>query len=87
MAFMDLPLDAPLKPNKGHENGACNRQSCQAEPAEWFNHGSRSWYCYDCRNDIQFDSFNFRDWNTNWLPDCGHAMFETREMMDKRIKK
>lgn len=84
MAFGDLSLDAPEKPNKGHEGGACNRRSCQAEPALWWNHGAHSWYCEDCRNDIQFDSFNLRDWELRWQPQCGHPMFETREMMDAR---
>ena len=84
MAFGDLPLDAPCKPNKGLEGGACNRQSCQVEPANWYNHGSAAWYCDDCRHDIQFDSFNLRDWERNWQPECGHPMFETRDHMDAR---
>lgn len=84
MAYGDLPLDAPCKPNKGLEGGACNRRSCQAEPALWFNHGSHSWYCDDCRNDIQFDSINLRDWTYRFEPHCGHPQFETREMMNER---
>ncbi len=84
MAYGDLPLDALCKPNKGHEGGACNRQSCQAEPAMWFNHGSNAWYCEDCRNDIEFDTCNLRDWTLNWLPRKGHPMFETRNMMAER---
>lgn len=84
MAFGDLPLDAPCKPNKGHEDGACNRQSCQAEPANWFNHGSGAWYCGSCRQDIEFDSFNSLDWERNWRPRKGHPMFETRAMMKAR---
>lgn len=87
MAYGDLPRDAPLKPNKGKEGGACNRQSCQAEPALHFNHGSNSWYCGDCARDIGEDSFNRRDWEINWRPKCGHAMFETREEMDAREAK
>ena len=84
MAFMDLPLDAPCKPDKGREGGSCNRQSCQASPADWYNHGSGKWYCADCRADIQFDSFNQRDWALNWEPRKGHPMFETRDQMDGR---
>ena len=72
------------KPNKGYEGGACNRQRCQAEPANWWNHGSHSWYCDDCRNDIQFDRFNYHHWSTEWLLKCGHPQFETREQMNKR---
>lgn len=74
----------PDKPNKGHAGGACNRQRCQDEPANWFNHGSHSWYCGNCRADIQFDSFNLRDWQLNWEPRVGHPMFETREQMNAR---
>ncbi len=84
MAFMDLPLDAPCKPNKGLEGGACNRQSCQAEPALWYNHGSYAWYCDDCRQSIQFDSFNLRNWQLRHQPECGHPQFETRAQMDAR---
>ena len=84
MAFGDLSQDAPCKPNKGKENGACNRRSCQSEPALWFNHGSDAWYCADCRRDIEFDAFNLRDWRANWEPRLGHPMFETRRMMNGR---
>lgn len=84
MAFGDLSMDAPLKPNKGKEGGACNRQSCQAEPALFWNHGSHSWYCGDCARDIGEDVVNKRDWELRWRPKLGHAMFETREEIDAR---
>ena len=84
MAYGDLSLDAPLKPNKGHEGGACNRRSCQVEPALHYNHGSDSWYCEQCAHDIGQDAVNLRDWNLNWFPKLGHAMFETREEMNAR---
>lgn len=84
MAYGDLPLDAPEKPNKGHEGGACNRRACQAEPAIYWNHGSYSWYCADCARDIGQDPVNKRDWELRWQPQCGHPMFETREEMDAR---
>ena len=91
MAFMDLPLDAPEKPNKGHEGGACNRRSCQAEPALWWNHGSHSWYCSDCARDIGGDVVNARHWPHDFarmFPGKPlHPMFETREMMDARTPK
>lgn len=76
--------DGPDKPDKGKEGGSCNRGRCQAPNAIWFNHGSRSWYCADCRRDIEFDPMNKREWEVNWLPTCGHPMFETREMMTAR---
>ena len=80
MAYGDY--DGPDKPNKGQEGGACNRQRCQAEPANWYNHGSHAWYCDDCARDIGQDSFNLRDWQLNYEPYCKHPMFETREQMD-----
>jgi hypothetical protein len=84
MAYGDLSLDAPCKPNKGVEGGACNRQSCQAEPALHYNHGSLAWYCGDCARDIGGDSVNRRDWDMKWRPKCGHAMFETRHEIAAR---
>lgn len=86
--YGDLSLDAPEKPNKGHEGGACNRRSCQAEPALWWNHGSHSWYCGDCAKQIGEDPVN----ELHWLVDFPRffprqerfPMFETREMMDTR---
>jgi hypothetical protein len=84
MAYGDLPIGAPHKPNKGKEGGACNRERCQAEPANWYNHGSHAWYCRACRCDIEFDVVNYRDWQLRWQPECGHPQFETREMIDAR---
>jgi len=82
VAFGDY--SGPDKLNKGHEGGACNRQSCQAEPADWYNHGMDRWYCGDCRQVIQFDSFNLRHWQQDWQPRYGHPQFETRAMMNAR---
>lgn len=84
MSYGDYPMGSPDKPNKGHEGGACNRQRCQAEPADWYNHGSYSWYCDDCAHDIGQDIMNLRDWTLRWKPDLGHDQFETREQMDAR---
>jgi hypothetical protein len=53
--------DGPDKPNKGKRGGACNRQLCQDEPANWFNRGSLSWYCTGCAWTLSTDSFNRRD--------------------------
>lgn len=78
--------NGPNKADKGKEGGSCNRTLCQDSPANWFNHGSYSWYCASCRRDIEFDRFNLRNWQQNHQPKCGHPMFETREMMDEREK-
>lgn len=83
MAYGDY--SGPDKPNKGHEGGACNRQRCQAEPARWYNHGSMSWYCDDCRLDIEFDRVNLIEWQRNWQPRLGHRQFETRAWMNERL--
>jgi len=87
MAYGDLSMDAPCKSNKGLEDGACNRQSCQSEPANWYNHGSGAWYCDDCAHDIGEDHVNRRDWDFNFRPRLGHSQFETREQMDSRRKR
>lgn len=86
MTYGDLPLDAPEKPNKGTEGGACNRRACQAEPALWWNHGSYSWYCEECAIQIGQDVVNKRDWELRWQPKLGHPMFETREQMETRME-
>ncbi|KZL02186.1 hypothetical protein PsAD5_00135 [Pseudovibrio sp. Ad5] len=82
MAYGDY--DGSNKPDKGKEGGSCNRTHCQAPKADWFNHGSFAWYCGDCRNTIENDPVNRRDWETRWRPKCGHPMFETREMIAAR---
>ncbi|MDG4721171.1 hypothetical protein [Thalassospira aquimaris] len=34
--------------------------------------------------EIEFDPVNYRNWKLEHQLDCGHPMFETREMMDER---
>lgn len=84
MPFGDLSLDAPHKEDKGIEGGSCNVTSCQAPNAIWFNHGSHAWYCSECRDWIEKDPVNSANWEYRHYPQCGHPMFETREMMDDR---
>lgn len=81
MAYGDY--SGPDKADKGHEGGSCNRRLCQDAPANWYNHGSLSWYCASCRRQIQFDHFNHSEWENQKLE---YPMFETREMMDARMK-
>lgn len=80
MAYGDY--DGPDKPDKGKEGGSCNRGRCQCSPARWYNHGSFSWYCDDCKDQI-YDAVGQRLWAKDF-PNAGHPMFETREMMDSR---
>ena len=82
MAYGDY--NGPDKDDKGHEGGSCNRTLCQAPDAIWYSYGSLSWYCADCRHEIENDIVNKRDWALNFEQKCGHPMFETREMMDDR---
>ena len=80
MAYGDY--DGPNKEDKGKESGSCNRTLCQAPNAIWYNHGSYSWYCKDCKNDI-YDEWSRVHWKKDF-PDVKHDMFETRSQMDKR---
>lgn len=77
--------DGPDKDDKGREGGSCNRTRCQAAPANWFNHGSHSWYCADCRKELE--RANKRDWDNNLREMLGYPMFETREMIEARKAK
>lgn len=70
------------KPDKGKENGSCNRTFCQAPQAIWWNHGSNSWYCADCKRDLE--RANAHDWDVNLRPYYNHPMFETRAMIEAR---
>lgn len=85
MAYGDY--NGPDKPDKGMENGSCNRSRCQCSPARWYNHGSYSWYCDDCAIAIGQDHVNLNHWNTVFFPNLKHPMFETREMMNIRENK
>lgn len=37
-----------LKPDKGKKNGSCNRKACQQPHAQYFNKGTRKYYCWEC---------------------------------------
>lgn len=83
MAYGDY--NGPNKADKGKEGGSCNRTRCQAPNAVWYNHGSYSWYCQDCKHDIGDDPVNKRDWYSLFKKD--HPQFETREMINSREAK
>lgn len=78
--------DGPNKPDKGKEGGSCNRSKCQDSPADYYNHGSHSWYCHGCSIAIGEDVVNARNWPIDFprlFPNrTFHPMFETREMID-----
>jgi rubredoxin len=42
------PYHKEITPEKGLENGNCNRQACQKPGATWWNRGSEAWYCPEC---------------------------------------
>jgi hypothetical protein len=43
-----------IKPDKGLENGTCNRKACQAPGANWYNHSTRAFYCGNCAEVINY---------------------------------
>ena len=45
--------------NKGQFNGTCNLTACTTrQPATWYNHGSRAYYCPSCAKRLSEDPFN-----------------------------
>jgi len=80
MAYGDY--DGPDKADKGMEAGSCNRRLCQSAPALWYNHGSYSWYCTSCKDQI-YDAQGRVYWKRDF-PNVNHPMFETSEMMAAR---
>ena len=48
---------------KGEYKGRCNLSSCPniLEPATWYNHGSRAYYCRGCAARLNTDQYNQRD--------------------------
>lgn len=61
MRIVRNDYEGPDKPNKGEPGGACNRSRCQQEPAEWYNHGTRRYYCEACADWLNTDKFNRAD--------------------------
>lgn len=80
MAYGDY--SGPDKADKGQEGGSCNRRRCQCSPANWYNHGSLSWYCEECKDQI-YDDVGQRYWKQDF-PNAEHPMFETRAMIAAR---
>jgi len=62
----DTPYYHPSEVNdttrKGEYQGLCNMSSCKTKnPATWYNHGSRKYYCPSCAHRLNSDEFNQRD--------------------------
>lgn len=55
-------VEDPLKADKGLKDGSCNRRTCQAPGATWWNKGTGAYYCKDCARKInsacRFDGFD-----------------------------
>lgn len=48
--------------NKGKYNGVCNLSSCTSgRPADYYNHGSRAYYCKGCAIRLSADPYNKAD--------------------------
>lgn len=44
---------------KGDYQGQCNVTRCESsEPATWFNHSTRKYYCRSCAHRLNSDPFN-----------------------------
>jgi len=47
---------------KGQYLGTCNLSRCKTGlPADWYNYGSMKYYCIQCANMLNNDSFNKAD--------------------------
>lgn len=49
---MDRSQLVSAKSDKGKRGGSCNRITCQALGAEWFNHSTCAHYCGSCARAI-----------------------------------
>lgn len=47
--------------DKGLFGGSCNRSACQRPGAEWYNHGTRKYYCEPCAYWLNNDPVNRRE--------------------------
>jgi hypothetical protein len=54
-----IKTDTPA--DKGRYLGACNRSSCLAPGANWYNWGSHAYYCESCADWLSSDHVNKRD--------------------------
>lgn len=47
---------------KGEKNGKCNITRCETgDPATWYNHSTRKYYCKSCAMRLNHDPYNKRD--------------------------
>lgn len=53
--------DEKMPDDKGKYMGSCNRSSCLAPGAYWYNHSTRKYYCENCAHWLNTDDFNRRD--------------------------
>jgi hypothetical protein len=66
MRVLQKTHHAPMVPvtqsDKGEYMGRCNRTSCvKEEPALWYNHSTRRYYCSTCADLLNTDKFNQAD--------------------------
>ncbi len=43
--------------DKGHKNGSCNREACQAAGAIYFNFSTTKYYCGHCARDLNLANY------------------------------
>lgn len=59
--MQELAAEAKSLGLKGKWNLLCNRTQCLHIGATWYNRGSHAFYCPDCADMLNNDSFNGRD--------------------------
>jgi len=63
-----LPVNTTINfpADKGEFEGHCNRSACLKPGANWYNHGSRKYYCRACAEWLNTDKFNKADAMELW---------------------
>lgn len=51
-----------VKKGKGEFLGICNLSRCKSgKLADWYNYGTRNYYCISCAKELNADEYNKRD--------------------------
>lgn len=54
-------MPAVMPKDKGHFQGSCNRSDCLRPGASWYNHSTQAYYCGECAQWLNSDTYNKRD--------------------------
>ena len=64
-----------LPADQGHYDGACQRSTCLARPARWFNHSTGHYYCADCAQRLN------QEHRETAIPQFGHELCTEGEVV------